>query len=132
MIVSQRPIFNAFNCERSSVCVCVLMCVCVCIYFIFLYGIQYLFLYISFFFRDEHNLIEQITADVKTKLEHKSQYAVEILFGIDEIIKPIEELLKNSDKVGIWGWVVPVRPQWQRMCLTNYHISMILAAFWKM
>ncbi|KAK4269169.1 hypothetical protein QN277_022361 [Acacia crassicarpa] len=54
---------------------------------------------------DESNLIKEIVADVSTKLErlHKCQGTLKDAIGIDEIIKPIEELLEKFNKVVIWG-----------------------------
>ncbi|KAI9119843.1 hypothetical protein K1719_009232 [Acacia pycnantha] len=54
---------------------------------------------------DESNLIEEIVADVGTKLErlHNCLGTLKDAIGIDEMIKPIEELLEKFNKVGIWG-----------------------------
>ncbi|KAK4268032.1 hypothetical protein QN277_024738 [Acacia crassicarpa] len=54
---------------------------------------------------DESNLIKEIVADVRTKLErlHNCQGTLKGAIGIDEMIEPIEELLERFNKVGIWG-----------------------------
>ncbi|KAK4269161.1 hypothetical protein QN277_022353 [Acacia crassicarpa] len=54
---------------------------------------------------DESNLIEEIVAVVGTKLErlHNCQGTLKDAVGIDEMVKPIEELLEKFNKVGIWG-----------------------------
>ncbi|KAI9119725.1 hypothetical protein K1719_009114 [Acacia pycnantha] len=54
---------------------------------------------------DESNLIEELVADVSTKLErlHNCQGTLKDAIGIDEMIKPIEELFEKFNKVGIWG-----------------------------
>ncbi|KAK4278443.1 hypothetical protein QN277_016288 [Acacia crassicarpa] len=54
---------------------------------------------------DESNLIKDIVTHVDKKLKclYNCQVTLKDAIGIDETIKPIEELLEKSDKVGIWG-----------------------------
>ncbi|XP_028778392.1 toll/interleukin-1 receptor-like protein [Neltuma alba] len=56
-------------------------------------------------FTDESNLIQGIVTDVNTKLEqiHNCRQTLKDVIGRDEMIKPIEELLGKSQRVGIWG-----------------------------
>ncbi|XP_028807418.1 TMV resistance protein N-like [Neltuma alba] len=56
-------------------------------------------------FTDESNLIQGIVTDVSTKLEqiHNCRQTLKDVIGRDEMIKPIEELLGKSHRVGIWG-----------------------------